>query len=216
MSKVFDNDDFGYRKVTVERPLRLNFEATPERICQLEEQKAFQNLAQSKKADPTQRDDAIAKGKTKQEAIRGLLRTVAKETEGRAFLDQAKFSATLDSTAKKAKVRLTKGERNAILSALGERDPQAEPCLDDKGNTQPDPELRDTETVPLKESVQSYMARAVLPHAPDAWPDHSKTKIGYEIPSTASFTCTSHRGRSKTSNRACGHWRVRLQTSWRR
>ena len=52
VSKVFDNDDFGYRKVTVERPLRLNFEATPERICRLEEQKVFQNLAQSKKAGP--------------------------------------------------------------------------------------------------------------------------------------------------------------------
>ena len=55
MGKVFDNDDFGYRKVTVERPLRLNFAATPERISRLEEQKIFQNLAQSKKADPTQR-----------------------------------------------------------------------------------------------------------------------------------------------------------------
>ena len=187
VSKVFDNDDFGYRKVIVERPLRLNFEVTPERICRLEEQKTFQSLAQSRKADPTQRDADIAKGKAKQEAIRGLLRTVAEETEGRTFLNQAKFSAMLDSAAKETKVRLTKGERTAILSVLGERDPEAEPCLDDKGNTQPDPELRDTETIPLKESLESYMARAVLPHAPDAWPDHSKTKIGYEIPLNRQF-----------------------------
>ena len=96
-------------------------------------------------------------------------------------LDQTKFSATLDSAAKKAKVRLNKGERLAILSALGERDPDAASCIDDKGNTQPDPDLRDTETVPLKESLESYMAREVLPYAPDAWPDHNKTKIGYEV-----------------------------------
>ena len=187
VSKVFDNNDFGYRKITVERPLRLNFEATPERIGRLDEQKAFQNLAQSRKADPTQRDDAIAKGKAKQKAIQSLLRTVAEETEGRTFLDQAKFSATLESTAKKAKVRLTKGERTAILSALGERDHEAEPCLDDKGNKQPDTDLRDTETVPLKESPETYMEREVLTHAPDAWPDHGKTKIGYEVPLNRQF-----------------------------
>ena len=187
VSKVFDNDDFGYNKVTVERPLRLNFAATPERLSGLEEQKAFQNLAHSKKADPTQRADAIAKGKAKQKAILSFLGTVAEETEGRTFLNPTKFSATLDSTAKIAKVRLTKGESTAILSALGERDPKAAPCLDDKGNTQPDPDLRDTETVPLKECLETYMAREVLPHAPDAWPDCSKTKIGYEVPLNRQF-----------------------------
>ena len=181
VSKVFDNDDFGYRKVTVERPLRLNFAATPERINRLEEQKTFQNLAQSKKADPTQQKDAIAKGKAKQKAIRTLLHSVANETGGRTFLNPTEFSATLDSVAKTAKLRLNKSDRAAILSALGERDPVAEPCLDDKGNTEPDPDLRDTETVPLKESVDEYLTREVLPHTPDAWPDHGKTKIGYEV-----------------------------------
>ena len=187
VSKVFDNEDFGYRKVTVERPLRINFAATPERINRLEEQKTFQNLAQSKKADPTQRKDAIAKGKAKQKAIRTLLHSVANETGGRTFLNPTEFSATLDSVAKTAKLRLNKSDRAAILSALGERDPAAEPCLDDKGNTEPDPDLRDTETVPLKESVDEYMAREVLPYAPDIWPDHGKTKIGYEVPLNRQF-----------------------------
>ena len=187
VSKVFDNDDFGYNKVTVEQPLRLNFAATPERISGLEEQKVFQNLAHSEKADPTQRADAIAKGKAKQKAILSFLGTVAEETEGRIFLNPTKFLATLDSTANKAKVRLNKGERTAILSTLGERDPEAAPCVDDKGNTQPDPDLRDTETVPLKESLESYMTREVLPHAPDAWPDHDKTKVGYELPLNRQF-----------------------------
>ena len=187
VSKVFNNDDFGYRKVTVERPLRLNFAATPVRISRLEEEKEFQRLARSKKADTSQPDDAIAKAKAKQTAIRNLLRTVGEETGGRTFLDPAKFSAYFDSAAKKAKVRLTKGERKAILSALGEHDPKAEPCLDDKGNMQPDPDLRDTETVPLRENIDEYMTREVLPHVPDAWLDHSKTKIGYEVPLNRQF-----------------------------
>ena len=187
VSKVFDNDDFGYHKVTVERPLRLNFAATPERISLLEDEKEFQKLAQSNKADATQREEAITKGQAKQEAIRSLLRSVGKETHSRTFMDPAEFSATLDAAAKKAKVRPTKGVRLAILSALGERDPEAAACIDDKGNTQPDPELRDTETVPLKETLESYMAREVIPHAPDAWVDHSKTKVGYEVPLNRQF-----------------------------
>ena len=187
MSKVFDNDDFGYRKVTVERPLRLNFAATPERIGKLEEQKAFQNLAQSKKADDAQREAAIAKGQARQEAIRNLLRSIGKETAGSIFLDPAEFSATLDAAAKKAKARLNKGERAAILSALGKRDPEAAERMDDSGNTQPDPELRDTETVPLKEALESYMTREVIPHAPDAWLDRIKTKVGYEVPLNRQF-----------------------------
>ena len=187
VSKVFDNDDFGYNKVTVERPLRLNFAATPERISRLDEQRTFQNLVKSNKADLTQRNDAIEKGKAKQKAIQSLLRTVAEKTGGRTFLNPAKFSSMLDTTAKKVKVRLTKGERTAMLAALGERDPEAAPCLDGNGNIQPDPELRDTETVPLKETVESYVAREVLPHAPDAWPDHGKTKIGYEVPLNRQF-----------------------------
>lgn len=53
--------------------------------------------------------------------------------------------------------------------------------LDRKGNQVPDADLRDFENVPLKEDVEEYFKREVLPHVPDAWIDHGKTKIGYEI-----------------------------------
>lgn len=56
-----------------------------------------------------------------------------------------------------------------------------------KGKPQPDPALRDTENVPLTEDVQTYFAREVLPHAADAWIDHDKTRIGYEIPFNRHF-----------------------------
>ena len=63
---------------------------------------------------------------------------------------------------------------------LGERGKQ-------KGKPQPDTALRDTENVPLSEDVQAYFEREVLPHAPDAWIDHDKTKVGYEIPFNRHF-----------------------------
>jgi type I restriction enzyme M protein len=81
-----------------------------------------------------------------------------------------------------AGVRLTAPELKAVLGALGGRDDSAEICRDRDGNPEPDPELRDTESVSLKESIAEYFKREVLPHVPDAWIDESKTKVGYEIP----------------------------------
>jgi type I restriction enzyme M protein len=70
---------------------------------------------------------------------------------------------------------------NKIVLVLAERDETADVCKDAKGNIEPDPTLRDYENVPLKEDVDAYMGREVLPHVPDAWVDESKTKVGYEI-----------------------------------
>ena len=86
-----------------------------------------------------------------------------------------------------ASVKLSAPERKAVLAALGERDPEAEVCRDRRGNPEPDTELRDTETVPLSDDVDAYIAREVLPHVRDAWVDESKTKIGYEIPLNRHF-----------------------------
>jgi type I restriction enzyme M protein len=83
--------------------------------------------------------------------------------------------------------RLTAAELKAIQNALGERDEEAAICRDRNGKPEPDAELRDTETVPLKESIEDYFRREVLPHVPAAWIDHKKTKIGYEIPFSRHF-----------------------------
>ncbi len=187
VSKVFANEDFGYRKVTVERPLRLNFAATPERIARIEEEKSFQNLAKSKKRPGPAHDAEVAEGQARQEAIRGLLRALGTAMGGKVVPDREAFGAALDAAAKAAGLRLAAPERKAVLAALGERDPEAAICRDRRGDPEPDPELRDTETVPLREDVGAYVAREVLPHLPDAWVDASKTKIGYEIPLNRHF-----------------------------
>ena len=170
VSKVFDNQNFGYRKITVERPLRLNFAATAERIAQLEEQRAFWKLDQQRK-----------------QAIRKLLETLHKSTGGTVFDDRESLGSTLADAVKDRKMKLSTAERKAVLAALSERDPDAEICLDRHGEPEPDPELRDTENVPLCEDIADYMEREVLPHVPDAWVDATKTKIGYEVPLNRHF-----------------------------
>ena len=187
VSKVFDNEDFGYRKVTVERPLRLNFAATEERIARIEDERAFQNLAKSKKRAGAAHDSEVTQGRARQETIRGLLRSLVDKTGGEVMRDREAFVEVLRGAERAAGVKLAAPERKTVLSALGERDPEAEVCRDGKGNPEPDPDLRDTETVPLSEDIDAYIAREVLPHVPDAWVDASKTKVGYEIPLNRHF-----------------------------
>jgi len=187
VSKIFDNTDFGFHKITVERPLRLNFQATEERIARLEEEPAFKNLASSNKKAEKARLEEIAVGEERQEQIRALLRTFAAAKGGKLYKDRKEFLIDLREIDRQEDIRLSAGEIKAVLAALGERDETAEICRDKDGKPEADPELRDTESVPQKESIEDYFKREVLPHVPDAWIDHTKTKVGYEIPVNRHF-----------------------------
>jgi hypothetical protein len=68
-----------------------------------------------------------------------------------------------------------------IFESFGQRDPGSEILLDKDGKPKPDPDLRDFENIPLKDDVDEYFKREVLPHRPDAWMDRSRDKIGFEI-----------------------------------
>ena len=182
VTKIFDNEDFGYQKITVERPLRLNFEASAERLARLDDESGFKNLATSAKKDPAVRQQEIEVGQQRQEQIRELLRAFGKATKEKVFKDRKAFLTELRALDRERDVGLSAPELKAVLGALGERDDTAEICRDRDGQPEPDPDLRDTETVPLKESIEAYFKREVLPHVPDAWIDTTKTKVGYEIP----------------------------------
>jgi type I restriction enzyme M protein len=187
VSKLFDNEDFGYHKITVERPLRLNFQTTTERIDRLEEQTAFKNIASSKKKNETIRQQEIKAGKARQQTILDLLAAFAEQHGETLFKDRKQFLIALREIDRARGIKLSAPELKAVLAALGERDETAEICVDRKGEPEPDTDLRDTESVPLKESIEEYFEREVLPHVPDAWIDHSKTKVGYEIPLNRHF-----------------------------
>jgi type I restriction enzyme M protein len=187
VSEIFDNDDFGYHKITVERPLRLNFQASAERIARLEDESGFKNLASSAKKDPAVRLKEIEAGQQRQEQIRELLRAFSKATNGKLLMDRKDFLIELRKLDRERDVHLSAPELKAVISALGERDENAVICLDRDGRPEPDADLRDTETVPLKESIEEYFKREVLPHVKDAWIDTTKTKVGYEIPLNRHF-----------------------------
>ena len=209
-SKIFDNRDFGYLRVMVERPLRLNFRADADRIERLKDETGFINLATSKKKHGSAaRAKEIADGEATQVRILSILEGM----DGTKFYsDREEFEADLKAAFNAAAERLPAGTKKAILSALSERDPTAEICRDNKGEPEPDTELRDTEIVPLPKDIplplpmgyeknadnsdllalvkghcEAYLAREVLPHVDQAWIDHSKTKVGYEIPINRHF-----------------------------
>ncbi|MBM3317571.1 MAG: SAM-dependent DNA methyltransferase, partial [Candidatus Eisenbacteria bacterium] len=196
VSRIFPTTHFGFRKITIERPLRLNFHATPERLARLEEEKGFQVLAQSKKKGAAGAKEQ-AEGRKLQEAVRALLRGLP----GALVKDRGEFGSVLDAAAREAGLKLPAPARKAILSALSERDETAAICRDADGNPEPDPELRDTESVPLPASedpvdgedvpasVRAYFDREVKHPVPDAWIDKRRRDprdgrvglIGYEI-----------------------------------
>jgi len=184
VSRIYPTTHFGFRKITVERPLRLDFQASPERISRLEEERAFKNLAVSRKKGAAKEKDE-ASGRALQEAIRKLLQGLPDTV----FLDRAEFEPLLVRSARKAGLKLSAPLKKAILSALSERNEKAEICRDKDGNPEPDPEKRDTESVPLSESVEEFFAREVARHVPDAWIDTSRRDpqdgevgiVGYEI-----------------------------------
>ncbi|MFG2900227.1 N-6 DNA methylase [Streptomyces zaomyceticus] len=163
--KVFANEDFGYQRITVERPLKLRFEVTEETLAALAEAKPVARLERS--------EEFVA-------AVRTLLGS-SWTTKSNAFiaLKDAVVAAglTWPSGAPFAK---------AVRETIGVRNPEGE-VQKVKGAPESDADLRDYENVPLGEDVEGYLKREVLPHVPDAWIDHTKTKFGYEIPFTRHF-----------------------------
>ena len=215
--RIFDSRDFGYRQIQIERPLRLNFCATPERIERIKAQPAFVRLTESKKQKPEERKKDVEAGKRLQaailKAVAGIQRDLVK--------NQETFEVLLDEALDGAELKFPKPVRNAVLNALSEKDETAEPVVatrktvnaseapdlvnarlgiyagvkDSTGQLvdiveyEADSELRDYESVPLKENVFGYFDREVTPHVPDAWvnrtfvddKDGEIGRVGYEI-----------------------------------
>lgn len=183
--KIFDSKDFGYRRIQVERPLKLNFSNDDERLKRLKENKTFIGLATSKKRNEQAKAEEEAAGRELQEQILEALKSLP----SKVIKDREVFQAQLDKVLSDAEIKLKAPAKKAILTSLSERDETAEPCLDKNGDPEADTELRDHENVPLTESIEEYMKREVLPHVPDAWVDAKYVdekdgevgRVGYEI-----------------------------------
>jgi type I restriction enzyme M protein len=148
-------------------------------------ERAFQKLAESKKKDSQVKAREEALGQQEQARILGMLAGLP----GTLFKSRPSFEKVLKKAADEHGAKLDAAMKKAMLSALSERDESAEICRDKDGNPEPDTDLRDTETVPLAESIDSFFEREVKPHVPDAWIDQGKRDekdgkvgiVGYEI-----------------------------------
>lgn len=184
--KIFKSTEFAYRKVRIECPLKLNFQASKERIARLDEQKAFVNLAISKKVKNKQaRLVEEEEGKSAQQRIKEALYQIG----GKLYKNIKEFEEVLEVTFERAGIKLDAPIKKSILAALSERDETADVVTNSKGEPQEDPELRDHEHIPFEEDIYAYFEREVLPHVPEAWinekirdeKDGKIGKIGYEI-----------------------------------
>ena len=173
-SNLFPVEAFGYRRITVERPLRLNFQASPERIERVLEEKAIQKL---------------------EETVRNELQKALEILDADTlYHNRDQFSKLLKQALSEHEIKLSAPQIKAVLNGLSERDPEADICQS-KGKPEPDTGLRDYENVPLGESIHDYFNREVKPHVPDAWIDESKTDpldgevgvVGFEIPFNRHF-----------------------------
>ena len=155
-SRIFDNEDFGYTRVTVERPLRLRYQMT------------IEDKARFLDACPHLLDD-----------VQAIDKELGREPERDWNAVWSRIRELLHS--RKSRWRVP--EQKLFRSVFTQKASEAEPVADGGryGGYEPDAELRDFENVPLKEDIDAYFDREVHPHVPDAWMDRGKDKIGYEI-----------------------------------
>ena len=176
--KIFPNESFGYQRITVERPLRLRWSVPNSAVDVVSQDKAWAKLDRPQQADLAGRLSALA---------------------GSDFPDKPTLARELGP--------VPKAIEKALWDVLSVRDEDAPTITNRKGEPEPDPDLRDYENAPLpdepvlwevdpterlasltyRSAVDEYMESEVLPYVPDAWVDHDKTKIGYEIPLTRHF-----------------------------
>jgi len=181
--KILPNEYFGYTRVTVERSLRLNFQASKERIERLNQETGFANLAKSKKKGKDGLKE-IEEGEKLQKQILGML---ASMDANKIYKNRAKFVEAIEKKIKDLGLQIKAPVMNAAFNALSESDETADICLDKDGKPESDSELRDCENVPLMDNIEKYFKCEVLPHVLDAWMDRNKDKVGYEINFTKEF-----------------------------
>lgn len=170
ISKIFDTTDFGYRRITVERPLQISY--FPHAIDKLE---------------ALQADSAFEKLGAMGEKILEALKTLESKVPSRDKFNK-ELLAKLDSKPTAAQLKI-------LQKHLSEHDDEAEICKDAKKKIEANPDLRDNENIPLSEDIYEYFAREVTPHVPLAWIDEKKTDekdgeigiVGYEIPFNRHF-----------------------------
>ena len=167
--KIFDNEDFGYTKITVERPMQLNYQVSQERLENLYSYSAFKKLADKEE------------GKKQQEAIKEALLTIGNDL----YTNWDTFEAKVKQALKQFDLKPIFIKN--VIEKLSEHDDTADYVIDGKGKPKADSNLRDTEKIPLIQNIDDYLEDEVLKYYSDAWYEDKKNKVGYEINFTQYF-----------------------------
>lgn len=187
-SKIFHNIDFGYNQITIETPLRLKFKIDKEGIERFKEETQYQNLSKLTKTEQKGKTEEEIKGEIEEgKKIQEKIISLFEDKMGEHWLEREGFIKVVNKLFKDNQIELKAPLRNAIIKVFSEHNEEANICKDNKGEIEPNPELRDTEKVPLNEDIDVYFKREVLPYNPEAWIDKEKTQVGYEIPFTRYF-----------------------------
>ncbi|WP_341513516.1 class I SAM-dependent DNA methyltransferase [Mesomycoplasma ovipneumoniae] len=197
-SKIFLNDEFGYYKVVVERPLRQAVLCNAENLNEIEEE--LKKIgAFSEKINKKILEDSFIKGTTssikeleKSENLEAYLEVLKLMKSDERYLDYAAFEKEFNNHLKKKNIKgasLSKFVSTGLLDNMIIRDENAAIQKDSKGNVIVDPDLRDTESIPMtfEGGIEEFIKKEVLPYHADAFVDESKTQIGYEINFTKYF-----------------------------
>ncbi|MGJ0299503.1 type I restriction-modification system subunit M [Aliarcobacter cryaerophilus] len=170
-SKIFDTRDFGYRRITVERPLQLSYFTKDEiKIEALKVDSAFDKLDMQTQIE-----------------IFEALKTMDEKIPSQKLFEK--------EISKKVTSKLTASNLKLLQKHLSEHDEEAELVKDAKGKLVANADLRDYENVPLNQDINEYFQREVIPHVPLAWIDETKIDakdglvgiVGYEIPFNRHF-----------------------------
>lgn len=197
-SKIFSNDEFGYYKVVVERPLRQAVLCNSNNIKEIEEE--LEKIgALSGKINKKILEDSFVKRNSisikeleKVENINAYLEVLKLMESDESYLDYVAFEKEFNKHLKKKNIKgvsLSKLTSTGLLSNVIVRDESASIQKDSKGNVIVDPDIRDTESVPMtfEGGIEEFIKKEVLSYHEDAFVDESKTQIGYEINFTKYF-----------------------------
>lgn len=195
-SKIFNNEDFGYWKISVQRPLRKKAIVTEENIRAIN-QKIGEALALDKinKKNLEELELKGTKGAIKifkNEDLISLVRVLKEFVNEDSYMDFPAFEKEFNKKAKESGLgnnAIKTFEKIGLDELFIETDENAEIITDSKGNAKPDTSLNDTENIPLnyEGGIDAYMEKEVLPFVSDAFVDYEATKIGYEISFTKYF-----------------------------
>ena len=175
-SKIFESTEFGYTKVTVERPQQFTYQVTQERLESLYTVPAFAKLADSKAKDPITKEQEESQGREYQESIITALSTIGDTV----YENLKEFTDKVDQALADIELK-PKTLKKYLIQALSQHDDTAPILTDSKGRPQADTSLRDYEKISLGQDIDEYFFREVLPYYPNAWMERSADKIGYEI-----------------------------------